>query len=420
MKKILIVGAGAQGGPCASILSREKDMSEIVLGDIDLELTKKAKEKIKSDKIIPIKLDAGNVDDVTRAAKGVDVIINLTLTEFDMPIMKAALNSGVHYVDTSFGEPSLMDIQARDNILAQIIEKRPLSFDKEFKNAGLTALLGCGTSPGTTNVIARYICDKLDRVEEMCIRLGSKSLEPSKEVVRGWAPTWSPFRALWGYAVEPTIFENGQYKKYPIFSCPEEYAFPDPLGPVLLTYHQHQESITLPYFIGKGMKYCAFKYPVDPAAGAFVKMGFGSPDPIDLKGVKVVPRDVLLKFVRPPVNAFFSEDENSVKQPINRMQYIVVEAKGTQSGKEVKYIAATPSNFIRTTEERIKVYKKLGTTIISVALPAAVGAKMCVKGNADKGVISSECLDPKTFLKMIAETGAPLKLNETLIKDEYF
>jgi len=35
MKKVLIVGAGAQGGPCASILARDKDVSEIVLSDID-------------------------------------------------------------------------------------------------------------------------------------------------------------------------------------------------------------------------------------------------------------------------------------------------------------------------------------------------------------------------------------------------
>ena len=59
MKKVLIVGAGAQGGPCASILSRDKDVSEIVLGDIDLELANEVKNKIKSDKITVVKLNAG-------------------------------------------------------------------------------------------------------------------------------------------------------------------------------------------------------------------------------------------------------------------------------------------------------------------------------------------------------------------------
>lgn len=38
MEKVLIVGAGAQGGPCASILARDEDVSEIMLSDINYEL----------------------------------------------------------------------------------------------------------------------------------------------------------------------------------------------------------------------------------------------------------------------------------------------------------------------------------------------------------------------------------------------
>ena len=305
--RVLVVGAGAQGGPCTSILAKDDGVSEIVLADVNVELAKKVAAKVGTHKVTTRKLDAASVDDVSLAAKGVDVVINLTLPAYDMNIMEAALRSGAHYVDTSFGEPSMLDIRARDNILAQIIENRPLSLDKEFKDAGLTALLGCGISPGMVNVITRYACDKFDHVDRIRIRLGDRPLNPP-DVVSTWTPTWSPFRALWGYAVEPTIFENGEYKRYPKFSCPEEYHFPDPVGSILLTYHQHQEPVTLPHFIGKGVRYCDFKYPVDTLAGAFVKMGFASPDPVEVNGIKVVPRNLLLKLVQPPVNAFLTED----------------------------------------------------------------------------------------------------------------
>ena len=87
MKKVLVVGAGAQGGPCASILARDKDVSEIVLGDIDLDLANKVKDKIKSDKISVMKVHAGKLEDIERAAKGVDAIINLTLTAFNSNIL---------------------------------------------------------------------------------------------------------------------------------------------------------------------------------------------------------------------------------------------------------------------------------------------------------------------------------------------
>ncbi len=417
MSKILLIGAGAQGGPCASILSRDKKISEIVLGDINLELAKKVSKKIGSEKITTMKLDASKTEEVEKAAKGADAVINLTLTAFDMNIMKATLRSGAHYIDTSFGEPDLMDIRARDNILSQIIEKRPLAYDKEYKEAGLTALLGCGVSPGTTNVIARYICDKMDRVEEIRIRYGGRALEESNEVVKAWTPTWSPFRALWGYSIEPTVFEEGHYSKFPIFSSPEEYPFPDPVGPVLLSYHQHQEPITLPHFIGKGIRYCDFKYPVDALVGAFVKMGFGSPEPIDVNGVKVAPRDVLLKLVRPPVNSFLAEDEASVRKALDRLTLIVVEVKGTMSGTATKYSVVCPNSFYRTTEERLSVYNRLGTAITSVALPAVIGAKMCINGDTDKGVICAECLDPNMFFKIATEMGSPVTIHEVVTRE---
>ena len=416
MKKVLIVGAGAQGGPCASILARDKDISEIRLGDIDVELANKVKDKIKNDKLTVLKLDAAKIEEVEKAAIGVDVIINLTLTTFNSNIMKAALINGAHYVDTSFGEPTLLDIRARDNILCQIIEKRPIELSDEFEKAGLTALVGCGGSPGVVNVLARYVCDKLDRVDEIRIKIGEKRLGNSEEVVSGWEPTWSPFRALWGYAVEPTVFEDGEYRKYPIFSKCENYTFPDPAGVVPIVYHQHQEQISLPHFIGKGIRYCDFKYPVDTLAGAFIKMGFTNSEAIEVKGVKVAPLDVLMKLVRHPVDSFFTEDENTTKLPLNLAEICVLEIKGAKSGEEITYQISWPFTLFSNAQEKSEVYKKFGATLIGVALPAAIGAKMCIEGDAKRGVICAECLDPVKFLGMMSDMGCPVKFNELISK----
>jgi saccharopine dehydrogenase (NAD+, L-lysine-forming) len=419
MKKVLIVGAGAQGGPCASVLARDKDVSEIVLGDIDLDFANKVKAKIKSDKITATRVDAGKVEDIVKAARGADAIINLTLTAFNENIMQAALKSGAHYVDTSFGEPSLMDICARDNILAQIIEKRPLAFDSEFKEAGLTALVGCGSSPGMVNVLARYGCDKLDRVDEIRIRIGRRLLTDTGEVVKAWTPTWSPFRALWGYAVEPTVFEDGEYKKYPIYSKCENYTFPEPVGTIPLVYHQHQEPITLPYFIGKGIKYCDFKYTVDKEVGTLIKNGFASSEPIDVRGIKVAPRDVLLNLVPRPVDTFFTEDETTARAPLKVTGFVVIEITGAKSREKLEYKMSYPIARFATPEERLELYKRFGATNIYVCIPAIVGAKMCMEGLAEKGLISSECLDPIKFLKIMAEMGVPMKLHETLSKEKF-
>jgi len=402
--KVLIVGAGAQGGPCASILARDKDVSKIVLGDINLGLADKVKNKINSNKITTVKLDAGKVEDIERAAQGVDVIINLTLVRFNAKIMKAAVNSGAHYVDAAMDYP----------LWAQLTENQPLDLDDEFKKAGLTALVDCGGSPGITNVLARYACDKLDRVDEIKVRLGGKLLEKPKEVVSAWAPGWCPEIALTDYADATPVFEDGKWKVYPPFSGTEEYNFPDPVGPVLLCHHHHEEAPTLARFIGKGIKYVDFKFPVDLLAGAFIKMGFASSKPIDVKGVQVAPIDVLMKLVRQPVDTFFTETEATAKLPPESAFFIVVEVKGAKSGEDVKY---TLSLAPETTEENLESYRRFGTTTIFVAIPTIVAAKICIEGDADRGIIAPECLDPIKFLKRMADMGAPIKFHEMCSKE---
>jgi len=405
MKKVLIVGAGAQGGPCASILARDRDVSEIVLADIDIDLANKVKEKIKSDKIGTVKVDAGKIEELERAAKGVDAVINLTLPQFNANIMKAVLKNGAQYVDAAMDYP----------LIAQLTKKGPLEIDNEFKEAGLTALIGCGGTPGVSNVLVKYACDKLDQVDSICIRCSGKILKKPKDIISAWDPGWSPKTALTDYAEEPIVFENGEYKRYPPFSGREEYDF-DPFGKVLLAYHLHEEAVMLPYFIGKGVKYVDFKYPVDIQAGNLIQLGFASDKAMDVKGAKVAPLDVLVQLVRSPVNAFFTEDE-AVKLPVDFAKIMVIKVKGVKSGEDMEYIISYRYNLFATTEEMLEVYKKFGTINIYVALPAIVGAKMCVGGLAEKGVIGPECLDPIKFLKKMADMGWSMKFHEVLSKE---
>ena len=49
MKKVLVIGAGAQGGPCASILAGEEGVEKILIGDIDLDLARKVTCPPKTD-----------------------------------------------------------------------------------------------------------------------------------------------------------------------------------------------------------------------------------------------------------------------------------------------------------------------------------------------------------------------------------
>ncbi len=362
----------------------------------------KVKGRIGSDKITAVRLDAGDAEDIQEAAQGVDAVINLTVLRFNPNIMQAALSNGAHYVDTATDEP----------IWGQLLKGEPLYLDQEFKDAGLTALIGCGATPGITNVLARYACDKLERVDEIRVRAGYRTLA-DEEMVGGWDPGWSPEVALMDYSLPSPVFEDGKFIDCPPFSGVETYQFPDPVGPVVVAHHCHEEAPFMGHFIGKGLKYVDFKYPIDPIAGALVQMGFASYDPINVKGVEVAPIDVISAMAPPPVGGFFTESEETVQLPLPFARATVVELKGARSGEEVTYrlsVVLPPA-----ADERLRIFRTLGTVKIYVALPAVIGAKMCVEG-VTKGVIAPECLDPVAFLKAMSDMGAPLKFTEECTK----
>ncbi len=404
MSKILVVGAGGQGGPCAAILARDEQVSEIRLGDINCELAAKVAEKIGSSKVKPLKLNAADKEAVIAAAEGVDAVVNLTLIEFNDNILEAALATKSHYVDTACDY----------SYLRQMVENKPLKYSNEFKALGKTALIGCGATPGMSNICIRYVCDQMDAVEKIYLRAGHAQLGETQAVISAWDPGWSPEIALDDFAEPPMIFEGGQYKTVPIFSRAEDYQFPQPVGSLLIASHSHEEPYTLPYYIGKGLQEVDFKYPVDPLAGAFVKMGFADDREIEVGGVGVVPRDVLMKLVARPANAFLDETEATLAQSCDYAWIMEITVDGVKDGARCSHCLTDLA--LMDLDAKLNLYRKFGSSHIGVALPAVVGAKMCLAGEADSGVISSECLDPDVFFRKMAAMGEPVSFDEKITK----
>ena len=414
MNKVLIVGAGAQGGPCASILARDDSISEIRLADIDLGLAGAVQKKISSSKVKAMQLDAGNLDAVAKAAEGMDAVINLTLNKFNDIIINAAAKNNIHYVDTSSNETYRLQFLERRN---------PLNLEEGFKAIGKTALFCCGASPGITNAMVRYVCDQMEEVEKICIRLGMKNIvKEGDDVVKAWNPGWSPITALEGYAEPPCVYEDGEYKRLPIFSRPEEYIFPDPVGKCLITSHLHDEVYTLPLHIKKGIQKVDFKYPVDPIAGALVKMGFADEKEIEVRGTKILPQEVLLKMLPPMGDAFLGESEETAKEDSGARGMIEVTVDGVMNGRKVTYKAWMGDSESDPDDTSVNqyLYETFGTTQIMIPLPAAVGAKMCMNGMTDAGMISSECLNPEQFFKIMGDMGAPMEIREQIISEKSF
>lgn len=402
--KVLLIGAGGQGAPCASILSKDNDIDEILLGDINEDMARKVAKKINSNKITAIKLNAGDVNEIAHAALGKDAIIDLVSTSFTLKIMEAALKANVHYVNSAFSR-DLWDFELKQN-------KKPKLYD-EFEKKNLTALLGCGMSAGYTNVLVKYYADKLDTVKSVKIRLAKKdtSVSDIEEILQPWNPGWNPRIAFMDFVNSTTIFENGEYTTYEKpFSEIETWEFPDPIGKMEVALHAHEEPYSMPMtFKDKGLEYCDFKYYVNKQIAPMVALGFGSIDNIQMNGTDVNPLDMLLKMVPQPGEAFLNNDPSTFDyQDKYKHVSIMIEITGQIDGKDKRYLVTIPDM----NKPRQQIFDLYGTTSVNVALPTVIGAKLINEG-AKKGVIFSEELDAHRFLEILNNTGYPNKWEVT-------
>lgn len=398
---ILIVGAGAQGAPCVAILARQPALSRILLGTRELADAASVRDRLGSPKVVAAEFDARQPDAIVQAVRDsvgtVDVVIDLTPSFISTHVMEAALALGAHYVNTA----------ACPEHLAQVIAGKPLDLADRFAAAGRSAVLGCGASPGVLNVICRRFCDELDTVERIEIRAGFH-VPAQKEMVKTWMPTWCPEQQYFDYCDPPCLFHDGRHEHMPVFHEPETYDFGGDLGEIQLTHHAHDEQYSLPLTIGKGIQYCCYKFPFEPAIATLFATGFTQDRVVEVEGGKVKAVDVLMALLPRPVQiAVLDPQVQKDLVPLIAATKAHILIKGTAGGKE-KIIRIVTGVFF---DEAAKALELFGTANVAVAYAAATGALQLAEGKTKTGIVWPEELDAARFIELADTLGLTLNLN---------
>ncbi len=289
MKRIIVIGVGAQGSTIAKRLNDHPGVSEIICADYD----RKAAEALSGSlsKATALQLDASKVNNVIGAAKGCDLIVNGLPLDFNLQVMEAALAVNASYFDMAGPMEDIGFVETYKLLFSEWHEK--------FKAKGLTALVGAGSSPGLANIMAREAVDKMDRCESISIYVFENVM--TRRFTPFW---WSPEIAFWDMAYKTFRFENGKHVMDKPFSRPIRMKLRGIDREVRMVDHEHDEPVTMGLLadkVLKGVKNVDFKY-----GGFGVKlsellysMGLLSDQPVDLNGVKVVPMDLILKLCPP-------------------------------------------------------------------------------------------------------------------------
>ncbi|MFL6190293.1 MAG: saccharopine dehydrogenase family protein [Actinomycetes bacterium] len=288
MRVVVVGGAGAMGRWTVRDLTESEGVGEVVVADLDGSRAREAagwaaarSGSNGTARVSGLALDAGDGEALRRAFDGADVVCNCAVYSTNLPVMEACADAGTHYVDLG----GLFHTT-----------RRQLALHDRFVAAGVTAVVGMGGSPGTTNVLAALAGRGLDRVEEVEVRLGVADFAPSS------APVPVPYAIqtiLDEFSVPAMTFRDGRLVEVPAMSDQEELDFPPPVGRVRVGHTLHSEVATLPlHFADRGIRSVSFKVGF-PAAfmdrlALLAALGLADTSPVELPSGPVVPRELLV------------------------------------------------------------------------------------------------------------------------------
>ena len=174
-------------------------------------------------------VDARDAASLARALDGADVVVNSADYRLNLDVMRGALAAGAHYVDLGG---------------LYHVTKQQLELDEDFRAAGLTAILGMGSAPGKTNLLASAAASRLG-ADPVSMEIWAATRDP--------AAAGHPFPAPYSVQtlrdelqMRPVIVAGGEVTEVEPLSGEAEREFPEPVGRAKGIYTLHSELATLP------------------------------------------------------------------------------------------------------------------------------------------------------------------------------
>lgn len=390
MSKVLIIGAGGVGRVVTYKCARHPEVfSEIMLA---------SRTKSKCDTIVAdaqkatghnqmqtAQVDADNVPELVALIKSFqpDLVLHVALPYQDLTIMEACLETGVHYLDTANYEP-------KDE--AKFEYSWQWAYQDRFKEAGLTAVLGCGFDPGVTSIFtaraAKHHFDEMHYLDIVDCNAGDHG--------KAFATNFNPEINIREVTQKGRYWENGQWVETEPHEIKKVLNYPD-IGPKdsYLIYHEELESLVKNFPTLKRARFwMTFGQEYLTHLRVIQNIGMAGIKPVKYKGMDVIPLE-FLKAVLP--------DPGGLGENYTGETSIGCRIRGIKDGKEKTY-------YIWNNCSHQAAFDETGAQGVSytTGVPATVGAMMVLTGKwSGAGVFNVEEFNPDPFLEKLGEMGLP-------------
>lgn len=389
MGKVMVIGAGGVATVAAHKLAQNADVfSEIMIAS----RTKSKCDAIAAElakrygvKAVTAQVDADNVAELTALLRKFqpDLVMNLALPYQDLHIMDACLAAHCNYLDTANYEP--LD-EAKYQYSWQ------WAYHDRFKEAGLTAVLGCGFDPGCTSIYTAYAAKHhFDEIHELDI-VDCNAGDHHK----AFATNFNPEINIREITQKGRYYLNGKWEETAPLSVHQPVTYPE-IGPreSYLMYHEELESLVKNFpTIKRARFWMTFGQEYLTHLRVIQNIGMASIVPIDYEGHKIVPIQ-FLKAVLPHPEELGADYTGYTS--------IGCRIKGVKDGRPKTY-------YIYNNCSHQEAYKETGTQGVSytTGVPAMTGAYMLLTGKwGGAGVFNVEEFDPDPFLAKVAASGLP-------------
>lgn len=384
---VVLGGGGAMGRITVRTLVEDERVARVTVADVSLAAAQRTIGWLERgrEKALPAACDVRDEEATADLLRGADAVLNATDYPFNLHVMRAALAARVSYADLG----GLFHMT-----------RRQYKLDEAFRDAGLTGVLGIGSTPGITNLLARVAVDRLDTVERLEIRIGSGDFRPSG------APFVAPYsiRTIFDECtLEPMVFNDGDWHAVPAMSGHEDITFPAPLGHAVAMHTLHSEVALFPVsFGGRGLRHVSFKIafpaPFLAQLRLLVDLGLASAEPVEVREIergvttRVAPREFVASLLA-------SRAATNIPTDPDDCDVLRVVAEGTREGAPMRLV-----------EEMVVLpYKpwNVGAGDVDTGAPLAIAGILLAGGAARvTGVHGAELVfEPLAFLRELERYG---------------
>jgi lysine 6-dehydrogenase len=370
MRVLVLGGAGAIGSEATKDLLKTSNFSEIVLGDIATERAKDFVSKLDDKRLSVVKADANNAEELAKVMKDFDLVVSALPFRYDFNVTQAAIEAKVNGIDVASTEEQY-------------------DLDAKAKKAGITYVAGCGATPGTTNLMAKYGIQKLDHAREVQIAFAAFRCTA---IAPGLLYT-----TLWEFDAsvkDRVYYENGKFVRTRPLEGNKVVEFHEQIGKQEVYYVPHEEPLTLsktyPQLKKIEVRGC-FPPETMELIKMLVKYNFYQNELIEVNGQKIKPIDFIFNFLL---------QNPTAKQNPMWAYGLVVEVLGMKNGKPAKIT-------LKNSHPPMNKWGGKAAYSRNVGIPLSIGAQMLAQGRVkQKGVLPPEaCFDPINFFKELSKRG---------------